>query len=57
MRNATLKTVLTWALFILLCAGGLSGCYQLGKAAGTIEKGIENSADQFDKGYEDGKKS
>lgn len=47
------------ALIILVLMSALAsmtaGCYSVGKATGEAAKSVENSADDFKKGYEKGK--
>lgn len=50
-----LKRFLGILLVLLLGSALLSGCYTMGKGTGEVAEEVEEGAESFEKGYEEGK--
>ncbi len=50
-----MRRLIVWITLGIIAASGLSGCYTTGKVAGEAAEEIEEGADTFEEGYEEGK--
>lgn len=50
-----MKKVMILLMALFLSFGTLAGCYQTGKVSGEAADEIEEGADAFEEGYEEGK--